>query len=130
MDELRAVRKTKGLCVQCGIVLDRKGICCKRCNSNNNKIKAKMAEKLHRENKCTDCRETLDRLGWFCSKCLTVSNNRAREKNAERRANGQCVRCGDKVSEGSYCKQCRKLRMKMYYTTNSSKTNKNINSNK
>lgn len=114
--EVRNQRKEKGLCVQCGIALDREGIYCKRCNDNNRKSKDRYREELEMAGLCLQCAKPVGREGLFCRPCLTVSNRKANIRNAERRLLGLCVRCGQPAEGYSYCQRCRDLRMDKYWT--------------
>lgn len=114
MDELRKERKNKGLCVQCGIVLDRIGIYCIRCNDSNNKSKGILVHKLHEEGKCTTCGQILDREGYLCKKCIGKLDTHSNERNAYRRDKRLCVQCGKPSDSYSYCQRCRDMRMDRY----------------
>ena len=52
-------RKTNGLCIDCGNVLDRDGVRCVKCNEKNNK-ESKEDRKWYRENGiCPRCRKNI-----------------------------------------------------------------------
>jgi len=106
MDELREYRKQNNLRVQCGAAIDRLGIYCNRCNSNNNKSKSIIAKELKAAGKCSNCRAVLDREGWFCKSCANNLKLRARIRSAERRALGLCVQCGSKTDGTIQCRRC------------------------
>lgn len=104
---LKEVRKSMGLCVQCGTEMDRKGDVCQRCNKLNNKSKHKITLGLHERNLCTTCREPMDRVGWLCKKCLGKLNDLGTERNAYRRVHGLCTACGEKAEDNlSMCRKC------------------------
>lgn len=115
MTELRKERMLKGLCVQCGSVLNREGICCIRCNNRNNVSKYYRNQEVHEEGYCVNCSSKLDRVGWFCIACANNLKTKAKLRNAERRLNHLCVQCGVKTELGSYCQRCRDMRMDMYW---------------
>lgn len=106
MDELRKTRKLDNRCVQCGVELDRKGMCCIRCNNANNISKSIIVKELHDNNQCSTCRKALNRSGWFCTECCNNLKLRAKIRSAERRARGECVQCGRKTEGYSQCRRC------------------------
>jgi predicted amidophosphoribosyltransferase len=111
---LKEWRKSLGLCVYCGELLDRDGVYCSSCNEKWNKWKHERLKRIHSENKCSTCGKPLDRKGWFCSECVKKLNNRAKERNAERRMLGFCVQCGEPSWPYVYCQKCRNARMDRY----------------
>ena len=115
MEKLRNERKANGLCVQCGVRLDRVGRYCEKCNDAANIIKRKRCIWLYSVGFCTNCAEPMDREGWFCLKCANNLKLKARIRNTERRLRGLCIQCGVWADGYSYCQRCRDMRMERYY---------------
>lgn len=115
MGNIKAERKSKGLCPYCGNILDRSGYCCESCKEYHNTWNKNYVLKKLENGQCSSCGKELDREGWFCKACAKRLNNRATIRAAERRANNLCVQCGTPTDGGSYCNRCRDMRMKRYY---------------
>ena len=114
MNKLHTMRKANNLCHQCGAPMDRVGMNCIRCTTNNNDIKAWRLFELHDKGMCSRCHKVLDRKGWFCTSCLAKGNAHAKERNDIRRANGLCVQCLAPTEGKRYCTKCLADRKERY----------------
>lgn len=107
LDNLKDSRKATGECVQCGLKMDRVGVCCKRCTKMNTKSKGVIVQKLHEEYYCSNCRKPMDRIGWMCKECLGKLRAMGERRTTYRRSQGLCVQCGLKAEDGrSQCRKC------------------------
>ena len=118
-------RKTNGLCIDCGNVLDRDGVRCVKCNEKNNK-ESKEDRKWYRENGiCPRCRKNII-LGTenVCAECSAYEyevNMNSRERLGKEHYNEVhkewSKRTHHEMIERGICTRCRKRKADYGYKT-------------
>lgn len=110
MQHIREIRRTKGLCTQCGYRQARENMAwCSHCCEINNKSKKKKIAYLNANNLCLGCMEKPQHEAKLCEECYDVYLEDRKQKRQFKIENGICPGCSKiNTSDKKHCLECRK----------------------
>jgi len=103
----RRLRRERGLCRECST--PSASNYCPKCQKRRRPLRRRAQrvrrKKLIEQGRCALCGHGPLATKLFCDRCATRLRLRTRARNAERRAEGKCIRCSAPVSprSRSYC---------------------------
>lgn len=102
--KLRAERKTKGLCVRCGIQ-SYPYRSCEKHRREDSQVSAKRRAKLGAEGRCVSCGKPSYPCR-CCAECLAKKRLLNKHSRGELRKAGRCVSCGRVRWDNKRCVYC------------------------
>lgn len=104
-NELRAIRKSLKLCIDCGKPAEIGRVRCLSCLDKRNIINTNASKKFRAEGKC-GCGKEKQHYKYRCDVCLEIDRLRSIRVRKKRNENNQCTRCGKPLIERTEVTKC------------------------
>ena len=104
--EVRAERRLKGLCTECGKQSEIGKTKCLKCLENHNKITSNAHIKNMHDGKCGCGKEKDSPYEYRCSSCKEHHRIESQNLRKKRRNEGLCIRCGKPLIERTDVTKC------------------------